>query len=150
MTRKKWITLAFVIVVLGAVSLVLNALPGYNYESSDRGWADFEIEWKGRDLAAIEGMFEEYRVSENKPDAFLCITSKPNWLAWSQWWDNATHRRWELPYMEPSPEPELQKLRMKQSEALRGKMTDINEELKALDPDGQPAKQARPTAEQGE
>jgi hypothetical protein len=89
MTRMKWITLALVIVGLGAVSPVLNAMLGYNYDSLDRAWADFEMDSQSRDSNVIEGMFEEYSESENKPETFLCITSKSNWLAWNQWWDNA-------------------------------------------------------------
>lgn len=81
------------------------SLPVYHYESSDRGWDEIEVPWKGRHLETVEALFEGYRAERGDPDLVLCRTSRRSWWSPNLWWDNLTHRRWALPYIEPSPEP---------------------------------------------
>lgn len=81
------------------------SLPVYTYESSDRGMAEIEVPWKGRHLEAVETQFEEYKCWKNDPNLRLCRTCRRRWFALNLLWGNLTHRRWSLPYMEPSPKP---------------------------------------------
>lgn len=99
---KKWIVIALLLVLWFAVG---RTLPVYHYESSDRGWSDIEVPWKGRHFAGVEKGFEDYRRAQSNADVKLHRTSGRIWAAPNLWWDNLTHRRWDLPYMEPSPKP---------------------------------------------
>jgi hypothetical protein len=80
-------------------------LPVYTYESSDRGMAEMEVPWKGKSLNLVEAQFAEYKYWKNNSDLILYRTSKRIWHAPNLWLDNFTNRRWRIPYMEPSPQP---------------------------------------------
>lgn len=90
---------------LAMIYFLTYRLPAYTYESSDRGMAEIEVPWKARHLEAVETQFEEYKRWKNDPNLRLCRTCKRRWFALNLVWGNLTHRRWSLPYMEPSPEP---------------------------------------------
>lgn len=83
------------------------ALPVYTYESSDRGMAEVEVPWKGRDLKMVEAAFDEYKKRKGDPSISLRRTcARPwGWSASNLWWDNLTNRRWRYPYMTPSEKP---------------------------------------------
>ena len=105
----KYVTKPFIVIV----SLVLVAycliagyrLPIYHYESSDRGMAELEVPWKGRHFHHVQRRFEEYKAWSKDPNVYLCRTCKPHWSSWNLIIDNFTHERWNLPYIEPSEDP---------------------------------------------
>jgi len=102
-TRIKYILTAFMaVIVVGLWYGMSFTLPVYHYESSDRGMDEIEVPWKGRHFEQVEARFEEYKKSKGDSSIFLCRTGKRNWFSLNLLWDNLTHRRWELPYMEPS------------------------------------------------
>jgi hypothetical protein len=113
MSRARRRTLIRVGILLGVFGfgywcLIGYRLPIYRYESSDRGMAELEIPWKGRDLDVVKAQFEDYRTAIGDPTVTLCRTSKRTWTAPNLWWDNITHPRWDLPYIAPSATPNLQ------------------------------------------
>lgn len=92
-------------VVLGVWILLTYDSGGATYESSDRGFADSEILFKGRTLNVVEASFEKYRQWKRDANLRLYRTSKRSWTSPNLWLDNLTHRRWSVPYMDPSPRP---------------------------------------------
>jgi hypothetical protein len=74
----------------------------YEYESSDRGFAEFEVANGGRSFDFVELKFSLYQDSNKNINTTLCRTSKRNFLFITDWF---SHRRWSLPYIEPSKEP---------------------------------------------
>jgi len=80
-------------------------LGSYHYESSDRRFADLEVQWKGRDFDVVQANFQEYKASVDNPDVTLCRTFTRDWSDPRRWWDNVFGRRWLLPYIPPSADP---------------------------------------------
>jgi hypothetical protein len=91
--------------ILTIVYFLTFTLPVYTYESSDRGMAEIEGPSKGRSLDLVEAQFAEYEYWKNNPDLKLYRTCKRIWYVPNLWWDNFTNRRWSIPYIEPSPQP---------------------------------------------
>ncbi len=105
--NRKLIQIAVVFGVLGMGYwyMVRYTPPGCRYESSDRGMADLEITWKGRNLDTVQANFTEYKAWIGDPTVTLCRTESRIWSAPNLWWDNLTNPRWDLPYIAPSPKP---------------------------------------------
>jgi hypothetical protein len=73
------------------------------FVSSDGGFDDFEVPEKGRDLAAVEFYFDEYKKQVGQPGLLLYRGAARDWWRFWNWSDYATHRRWNYPYREPVP-----------------------------------------------
>jgi hypothetical protein len=80
-------------------------IPTYSYESSDRGMAEREDSLKGHTLDVIESRFARYKQWKSDDSLRLYRTSKRYWSVPLLWWDALANRRWEIPYMEPSANP---------------------------------------------
>ena len=72
-----------------------------NFESSDGGWADGEVIFKGRDYAIVQATFESYKVRCGKPDVTLFRTTEENPYNIIQWWSYAHEPKWKVPYRAP-------------------------------------------------
>jgi hypothetical protein len=106
-SRMKYLILLLImaIAVFVIYSIATYHIPVYSYESSDRGMADREEPLKGYTLDVIETHFVKYKQWKNDDGLRLYRTSKRSWSVPLLWWDVLTHRRWEIPYMEPSANP---------------------------------------------
>jgi hypothetical protein len=72
-------------------------LPVYHYTSSDGGFNEIEVPWKGRDFNVVEQSFQEYKESGHDNVILIRTTPKP-WASPNLWWDNLSHPRWRLPF----------------------------------------------------
>ena len=69
-----------------------------NFESSDGGWADGEVIFKGRDFAIVQATFESYKARCSKPNATLLRTTEESPYNIFQWWSYAHEPKWKVPY----------------------------------------------------
>ncbi len=104
MKRSIRYILLFLVTVIAFLgySVISITLPVYDYESSDHKFSDYEIPWKGRTLEMVEANFENYKREHNQPELRLYRTSRRIWRSPNLWTDNITHRRWKIPFAEPS------------------------------------------------
>jgi hypothetical protein len=94
--------LAVIFAFLSASWLVqwqfLSPWVSYGYESSDGGFNDIEVGFKGRTLGHVRGYFESYRAQQGDPKLYLCRTTcRRPWAFWG-WGEYLFHPRWRLPY----------------------------------------------------
>lgn len=82
----------------GAVTYTLLSwmLPVYHYTSSDGGFDEIEVPWKGRRFDVVTNAFRTYQL-DGHPDAVLMRTFERRWAHPNLWLDNLTHERWRLP-----------------------------------------------------
>jgi hypothetical protein len=106
-SRVKYLILLLLmaIAVFVIYSIATYHTPVYSYESSDRGMAEIESPLKGHTLDVIEARFARYKQWRSDDSLRLYRTSKRTWSVPLLWWDGLTHRRWVVPYMEPSANP---------------------------------------------
>jgi hypothetical protein len=104
--KRKYLYLIITLAVIAAFAayyfVMAFTLPVYSYESSDKGFDDIEVPWKGRTLLMVEASFEKYKGEQDNPDLKLYRTSTRIWHAPNLWIDNLTNRRWEIPFREPT------------------------------------------------
>ena len=107
-SRVKYLILLLfmAIAVFIIYSIATYHIPVYSYESSDRGMAERETPLEGRTLEVIEEHFVKYKQWKADDSLRLYRTSKRSWSIPLLWWDDLTNRRWEIPYMEPSANPQ--------------------------------------------
>ena len=108
--RLRWAAVAVVVVVLVNFTPLKLAtvwvgieplMHHYPYESADGKWTDFEMPEKGRTLGMVESGFSGYRTKVRSPELALYRTFEPEWWRVWNWYDYATHPRWDYPYREP-------------------------------------------------
>jgi hypothetical protein len=100
MTRRAKIFVGTVLVGGVAYTLLAWGLPSYGYISSDGGFHETEVPWKGRQYDVVTRAFEAYQ-RDGHPDAVLMRMSERYWACPNLWLDNLTHKRWRLPLAPP-------------------------------------------------
>lgn len=73
------------------------------YESSDRGWHQYDAPFKGATFDGVVRSFDSYMSDKQMLSIELCRTSEKNWLNPFLWPDYAWGRRWQLIYIPPTP-----------------------------------------------
>lgn len=94
---------SFVCVLWLTASCLDSSWRTFGYESSDGRWAARESEAKGRDFAAVQGMFEEWRDEHASESVVLVRTTRLAWWSPFDVCSSFTHPRWKVPYR-PSSE----------------------------------------------
>lgn len=96
-SRTKILLFSGAVLILGVLYTVLMwSFPVYHYTSSDGGFQEIEVPWKGRRFDLVLQQFEKYR-NAGPSDAVLMRTFERRWSSPNLWPDNLTHERWRLP-----------------------------------------------------
>lgn len=96
MTRRSK-TIWKALLVLATVYIPLSwRWPSYIYTSSDGGFRELEVPFKGRHFDVVTRAFEKYR-QNGHPDAVLMRTFDREWWSPNLWVENLRHERWTLP-----------------------------------------------------
>lgn len=105
--RLKFLWLAGVLLCLFAAYMLIRlpdtVYPAYCYETADQGFLFIESPGKGAEYQMAQDEFGRYRQWRGNPTMVLYRTTKPDYSNPWAWYDIATHPRWKLPYMAPSP-----------------------------------------------
>lgn len=68
------------------------------FQSSDKQWADSEVQFKGRDFNAIVAYFYLYKILCNKPNVKLeRLTKKPKWYTLDNFFNNYADPKRQIP-----------------------------------------------------
>jgi hypothetical protein len=95
MTRRTKIMLGVLLAVALGHTLPW-MFPVYHYTSSDGGFHEMEVPWKGRRFDFVTNAFRTYQRGGH-PDAVLMRTFERRWSRPNLWLDYLTHERWRLP-----------------------------------------------------
>ena len=74
------------------------------FRSSDGGWADSEIQFKGRDFKSIVWHFEAYKLQCARPTAKLFRATSQHWYNPFVWPSYLSSPKWRVPYSDAHPE----------------------------------------------
>lgn len=69
----------------------------YEYSSSDGGFNDSEVPFKGRKLDTIQWLFDRYKNVNNLKDSSLCRKFDIHWWEYWHWHDYFIESRWDIP-----------------------------------------------------
>jgi hypothetical protein len=103
MTRRAQITWTLLLLAAG-YTLLFRGRISYPYVSSDGGFRDIEVPFKGRHLPVVTAHFDKYR-QNGHPDAVLMRCFDREWWFPSLWIGNFTDERWKLPRAPAELEP---------------------------------------------
>jgi len=83
------------------------------FQSSDNGWADSEVQFKGRDFDSILSLFAGYKSRCERPDAVLQrTTDRPGPTSFTWWFDDFSQPKWTVPLATPhSAIPDLRMMK---------------------------------------
>ncbi|MEW6993139.1 hypothetical protein AADZ84_02585 [Colwelliaceae bacterium MEBiC 14330] len=87
-----------VLIIASYIWIFFSSGTDVKYQSSDYGWADSEMLWKGRDFDSIVFYFHLYKEKCHKPNVVLQrLTDRPNWFEPEHWFNNYRDPKWQVP-----------------------------------------------------